>query len=318
MARAGSHIFNWGTVGVAAALAWLVIDPLLDAVYVLRCFYGESLTTGEDLRATLRRTAAVVVMLLALLPAARAQTNSPTQSIDPVKLDRSIDEVIHRREFTWRVPRPAGALPQGRWVNWVRSAADLVHRAWDYVKRVIEEWLKQNPEKDSAGNGAPVTRRMLELLIALVVALIVGAAVAFYLRRRKTVVAAKSVSAADPPSISETIRSPPIRCPKLLARQLADEWLAQGDCRLAMRALYLAGLNYLGSVAWFPSVNGKAASTIAASWSAGRDRNPDVHPCLPPTIAQFEQIWYGLHTANREMVVGFAAGLARIKRASLE
>ena len=37
-----------------ALITYLLVDPLLKACYVLRCFYGESLTTGADLRAELR------------------------------------------------------------------------------------------------------------------------------------------------------------------------------------------------------------------------------------------------------------------------
>jgi hypothetical protein len=37
-----------------ALITYLLVDPLLKATYVLRCFYGESLTTGADLRAELR------------------------------------------------------------------------------------------------------------------------------------------------------------------------------------------------------------------------------------------------------------------------
>ncbi len=37
------------------ALTYLCIDPVMKAAYVLRCFYGESLKTGEDLLVELRR-----------------------------------------------------------------------------------------------------------------------------------------------------------------------------------------------------------------------------------------------------------------------
>lgn len=313
LVRAGNHILNWGTLAVAAAIAWLAIDPILDAVYVLRCFYGESLATGEDLRAALRRAVSVVLLLIAIFPAARAQSNS----IDPARLDRSIDDVIHRREFTWRSPQAAGPEPEGRWVGWVRGAGDLIHRAWDYVKRVLNEWLKQSPEKESAGDGSPVTRRMLELLIGLVVALIAGAAVAFYLRRRRPVVAAKSVTVATP---AINLADDSVTADQLAEAawlQLADEWIAKGDLRLAMRALYLAGLNDLG----------KRGLISIRKWKSGLDyrrelerrarSKPDACAVFASNNAQFEQIWYGFHVADREMVSQFASGLAQMK-ASLE
>src|SRR5271154_3100781 len=66
-ARLGGRILNTSTLAVAIALAWMVIDPLLDAVYVLRCFYGESIATGEDLRSALRKAIATGAMLDALI-----------------------------------------------------------------------------------------------------------------------------------------------------------------------------------------------------------------------------------------------------------
>ena len=47
-------VFNSTFISVSLALAWLALDPLIKACYVLRCFYGESLSSGEDLRADLR------------------------------------------------------------------------------------------------------------------------------------------------------------------------------------------------------------------------------------------------------------------------
>src|SRR5436189_6227362 len=58
-----------------AAMFWttyLCVDPVLKAVYVLRCFYGESRQSGDDLKAELRqftRPAKTLVASLAILVA---------------------------------------------------------------------------------------------------------------------------------------------------------------------------------------------------------------------------------------------------------
>src|SRR5207248_990642 len=134
LARLGVGILNRSTVAVALAITGVMIDPLLDAVYVLRSFYGESIATGADLRAALRRTiaaAAIALMMLAVIPQRAAAQDIPrVTTIDPARLDRSIDDVIHRREFTWRTPRPAEAEPAGRWVGWIRSAFDTIDNLW--------------------------------------------------------------------------------------------------------------------------------------------------------------------------------------------
>lgn len=313
LARAGAHLLNWSTVASAAALAWLVIDPVLDAVYVLRCFYGESLATGEDLLASLRRAVALVVMLLAFVSVTRAQANS----IDPVKLDKSIDEVVHRREFAWRAPVKTGPEPQGRIAGWIRGAGDLARRAWNYIVKLIEEWLIPDQKREAPGGAAPAMKRTLETLIALLVALIVAAAIAFYLRRRNPVVAAKPVAAAAPAVNLADDSLTADQLPESSWLRLADEWIAKGDLRLAMRALHLAGLNYLGQRGMISIRKWKSGLDYRRELERRARAQPEIHALFAANTAQFEQIWYGLHPADRAMLAGFADGLARM-RSSLE
>lgn len=51
----GFHILNTTFFAAAGALTYLCINPMIQAVYVIRCFYGESLHSGADLRADLLR-----------------------------------------------------------------------------------------------------------------------------------------------------------------------------------------------------------------------------------------------------------------------
>lgn len=48
-------LLNSTTLVVATCLSYLVLGPLVKAVYVLRCFYGDAQTTGADLRLELSR-----------------------------------------------------------------------------------------------------------------------------------------------------------------------------------------------------------------------------------------------------------------------
>jgi hypothetical protein len=308
--RSGAHIVNLTTTAVACAIAWMAVDPVLDAVYVLRCFYGESIATGEDLRAALRRAVAAAAMLIVVIIAV---PRASAQSIDPAKLDRSIDQVIHRSEFTWRSPKAAGAEPEGRIASFVHAAADLVRRAWNYVKRLIDEWLRPKSEKEIRGGESPVTRRLMEALIGLVVAIIVGAAVAFFLRRRTPVVAATAVTAAVPAINLADDSVTADQLPEAGWLQLADEWLAKGDCRMALRALYLAGLNYLGRRGMVSIQRWKSGLDYRRELARRARSKPEISPVFSENVALFELAWYGKHPVNREMVDLFSAGLARIK-----
>jgi len=84
-----THLMNNTFFAVVCSLTYLCLDPLMKASYCLRCFYGESLQTGEDLKVELRscaRPGSIVTLLLAAFLAlgpsaygkALAQSNSPT------------------------------------------------------------------------------------------------------------------------------------------------------------------------------------------------------------------------------------------------
>jgi hypothetical protein len=48
-----ASLLNTTFLAVTGALTYLCLNPLSKAVYVLRCFYGKSIVTGEDLKAEL-------------------------------------------------------------------------------------------------------------------------------------------------------------------------------------------------------------------------------------------------------------------------
>jgi hypothetical protein len=310
-ARAGARILNLSTIAVAAALAWLVIDPLLDAVYVLRCFYGESIASGEDLRAALRKAMATAALLLIILGVAPARLSA---QVDPVKLDHSIDQVIHSREFAWRAPRAAGEEPKGRWVGWVRAVEDMFGKAWDWMVDTIRKWFEQHPQEERQGQDAPVTRRMLETMIVLVLAIIAGAAVAFFVRKRPPTVAAQAVtmaaSAVDLADESVT----PDQLPEDRWLQLSDELLAKGDFRLALRAQYLAALNFLGRSGMVSIRRWKSGLDYRREFDRRARATPKAGVVFARGVAVFDRGWYGSHPVDRQMVETFASDLRELKK----
>src|SRR5207302_1722821 len=101
-------------------LTYLCADPLLKAIYTLRCFYGESLRSGEDLKAELKpfivpaqkiATILVLVSVVFFSTAAAAETAPPpapqktTAQVSPPALDKAINDTIHETKYTWRMPR---------------------------------------------------------------------------------------------------------------------------------------------------------------------------------------------------------------------
>lgn len=304
LARLGNGIFNLTTLAVAAAITWLAVDPLLDAVYVLRCFYGESLVTGADLRAALKKMAIVIFMI----------TSLRAQPIDQKKLDQAIDQVVHEREFTWRSPRPEGEGPEGKWVGWYRSTVKIVQEVRDLIWNKIKEWL--TPDKERSGNGkdTAVNRKTMVALITLIVGLIAAGMVVYFLRRtRRAVVAAQAVMAAEPPVNLADESLTADRLPEAEWLRLADQWMEKGDFRMALKAMYLAALNYL-SARDFVSVRRWKSGLDYRRELARRARSkPDLPRVFERSLAIFEQGWYGRHTVDRAMAESLAEGFNEMR-----
>src|SRR5262249_3791693 len=53
--RSPMAMLNTTFVATVCGLTYLCVDPILKAFYTLRCFYGDSVTSGEDLKADLLR-----------------------------------------------------------------------------------------------------------------------------------------------------------------------------------------------------------------------------------------------------------------------
>ena len=317
-ARAGAHILNMTTVGVALAGTWLAVDPLLDAVYVLRCFYGESRATGEDLLAACRKAIAAIVVLIAIFsavprPALADPPPASHPSVDSGRLDRSIDEVIHRREFTWRAPRPAGEEPHGRWVGWIRAAEDAIAGFWNWLGDKVRDWFQPNPERETEAAGSPVTPLMLKSLIGIVVALVTGAIVFWLRRRRAPAIAAQAVAIA--PSVvdlaDESVTADQMHESSWM--KLAEDLLAKGDYRLALRAMHLAGLNYLAERGLISIRRWKSGLDYRRELERRTRSDPRMAPAFHRNIAIFERGWYGRYTVDRETVESFAAGLKELR-----
>ncbi len=321
LARFGNRILNATTLAVAGALTWMAIDPLLDAVCVLRCFYGESVATGEDLRAALRRAVAMAapalllaIGLAAVSTEARAQPAlAPvTQSIDPQELDQSISTVIRRRQFTWRGQRPGDERTPAP--SWLTRLSDSISGWWEWFKKKLNEWFLPRRSSEREGKDAPVNRRALQWMIGLAAALVVGLLVVFLRRRQRKVIAAQAV-AASPAAVDladESLTADQL--PESSWLKLADEWLAKGDCRLALRALYLAGLNNLGQRNLISIRRWKSGLDYRREVDRRTRTLPEFGPAFSRNVALFERGWYGRHAVDRQMVETFAAGLEHMRK----
>ncbi len=328
-ARLGVGILNFYTLAVSITVAWMFIDPLLEAAYVIRCFHGQSQSTGQDLSVALRRIAAGAVLAGVLLgigttPAlaqetpATAQSSAPQSSMDTQRLDDSIHQVIRQREFAWRTGRPPGEEPEGKWVGWFRGAWNAMKDAGVWLSERIREWFRSDEEVSNgkAGSGGIPPLKTWMALAAL--ALTGGAIVLFLSRRNPAAVQPTPVATAAAVNLADDSVTAD-QLPESSWLILASELLANGDRRLALRALYLAGLNHLGEL----------QLVSIRRWKTGRDyrnelerraraRNSTSSDAITQVFARcvrhFEQGWYGRHAVEPAHVEELASGLEEMRR----
>ena len=308
LARLSNLIVNPTTLGVAAAITWMAVDPLLDAVHVLRCFYGESLVTGADLRAAVKRAATLAAMVFVMITGAQAQT------IDRQKLDQAIDQVVHQREFTWRSPKAAHEGPEGKVVNWYRSTVKMIQEAKEFIWNKIKEWLKPQDEPRGNGKDTAVSRKTLLALITVIVALIAAGLIVFFLRRtRRAVVEAKAVVATAPAVNLADESLTADRLPEAEWLALAEVWMEKGDFRMALKAMYLAALNYLSARELVSVRRWKSGLDYRRELSRRARAKPDLPPAFARSLAIFEQGWYGRHAVDRAMAEALANGFNEMR-----
>jgi hypothetical protein len=322
---AGSML-NTTFLAVVCALTYLSVDPILKAVYAVRCFYGDSLRSGEDLKASLKpfahRVALVLIAGALAVPAstigalyalpARLQTAA---TVSGAELDKQIDEVIHARKYAWRLPRT---------VQEEQTQKGIVSRFLDDVagmmKRGIRSfltWLQRlarNPNRDPS-TATPFdwvsSSLLLYVLIAVVLALLI-----IFIRR---VLAQRSPTRIE--VRAEAIRyAPDLADENIGADQLpGDAWIelahdliGRGEFRLALRALYLSNLAHLAQRKLIVLAKFKSNREYEHELRRRAHALPDLLPIFAENVSTFERIWYGMHDVNDQLVRSFAANVERI------
>jgi hypothetical protein len=319
-------LFNTTFLAAVVALTYLTVDPLIKACYALRCFYGKSLRTGDDLRIEARRLARRAAIVAACLlfslcvPALRAAEAAPSPAVTSAELDRSIETVLQQGKYTWRDPLPEPER-ESMLRGFVKSVGKLVRKTAEAIDRVIEHlvgWLRpKSPSSNAGKGGAWDFVSTTGLLYAVIIVAVCGLAFALWRAARGRRIPAMALEAA-------VSAAPDIEDEDTLADQLPeDDWTRlgreyweKGEFRLALRAFYLASLASLAA---------GGLITIARSKS-NRDyerellRRGHAHPALPALFGEnvrvFDRVWYGRHDAGPDLLAHFVDNLEKMKAAA--
>ncbi|HEY3758111.1 MAG TPA: DUF4129 domain-containing protein [Opitutaceae bacterium] len=313
----GSTIFNGAYLSVSLVCAWLAVDPILKAVFVLRVFYTRSLTTGEDLQVDFRRivrraggwgrTAAVLLaFLLAAAPVRAAATREAG-----TELNRSIDKMATGSDYDWTRPDPAENVseptsPIGRMARGLCQGMEDAGRALRRAADAIGDWISGRKSVDESGHtsstgGSAPAVHLLVILVGAGALLLAIVMLADGDRRRRVL-----KSKSDGVETAKPAEGPPAldasRPPAGGWLKLAQELAARGEWRSALRATYLATLARLAEDGLVRLARAKTNLDYERELRRRAAGRLDLVAQFSGRRRQFESVWYGREDAMPEDV----------------
>jgi len=311
------------------AVTYLLLDPFIKTAYVLRCYYGSAIESGEDLITELNRLAAQAkklaagLLIVVMWAAPFASLAAQESSVSPQHLDRSIEEVMGRREFSWRMPRETARKDnpevKGPIAAAVERVTDLIARGVKTVKKWVTrffEWLeKLMPEVNTesavaTGNWMTPVRLGLFLLLLLLLVIVVVFLRIWRRRRTGSPEPISAVAAPVPDVADEGVKADdfPTNQWLTLAKELADK----GELRLAMRALYLASLARLAEQEMITIEIYKSNREYEQELTRRAHHRAELVSIFSKCLNVFEQAWYGMYRPTSSDFDHFAANQKRI------
>ena len=339
--RSTFSMLNTTLFAGAAGLTYLCVDPIVKAVYTLRCFYGESLSSGEDLRAGLNSISirgwslaiiSVLASMVSLLPvkaaddksiaASPASVQSASPSVKPADLNQAINETIHEDKYTWRMPRGKAVeadADEGAITRFFERIGSTLRQWAHSVSRWLDEWLRKLSWRPSVQSGSrPAGYGWMEtlqvLLYGLVAVVVIALAVLAYRiwrdRQLSTVIPSEPIPSA-PDMNDENIGADHL--PEDGWSRIARELLERGELRLALRAYYFASLSHLAARNLIHIARFKSNHEYERELRRRGHSYPELVLMFGDNLLSFERVWYGLHEVNRELVDRFADTVERMR-----
>ncbi|HEY2017838.1 MAG TPA: DUF4129 domain-containing protein [Bryobacteraceae bacterium] len=295
------------------AVSWIAFDPFVQAVYCVRSFQGESMETGEDLRAGLRAIARAAVCLLFLAVA------HASPAVAPGDLEKSVRETVQSHEYDWRLPP---APPSSAKTSWLLRLADRMIAGFKAAGRLISDaldrlvhWLLG--DRLAPQPGTPPTSGLHWSVYVLMAAVVLAAAWILWRKRhsQRVVTASAAATSIDPIRLDADDLTPD-RLPEESWLELAERCVREGNLRLALRALYLANLAWLGRTGLITINPGKTNREYELELRRRARDRAEARGLFAQNVVAFERAWYGMHDVAGDDLARFRARMDEMRRSA--
>jgi len=338
MTMGGFSYLNSTYVIAVFGFTYLCIDPVVKTVYALRYFYAESEQTGADLTARLKRITGgkgqsfllvLFVLPFLLTPGTALGVDGKTingkniapeaYGISPEKLDSSIEEVLNRREFAWRMPRDKSVIDLGlfgsflKWLkSWLKRISQAMGRwvksVWEWLEKIMPEF--EPKDKDDKGGSGFNPKFILLALLAITTGILIFFLIKMLIARRSSGETEDTLIQPVPDITDENIKADDMPSDHWL--ELAQTLLEKGEFRLAVRALYLGTLSKLSENSLITVARYKSNREYEQELVRRAHDKKEMLLTFGDTVGFFDRVWYGEHIISRDDVDFFAENQMRI------
>ena len=295
-----------------------------------QCFCPQGRAHPGCLRLRRAVFAAVAAAAEPTPPAARAAQSG----VSPVELDRSIEQVIRQREYSWRLPREKRIAEEGdrkgffaafmdglvdTLRGWGRALKRWVRAGAQWVAEVINWIVEKVFSRGRLGSGGARSgsgwMTSLQALVFVLLVLVACTVVLFCWRlwrqRRRPVEAVSRAVASVPDLTDENLVASQL--PEEDWLNLAQELMGKGELRLALRALYLGGLAHLARRELIRIAKFKSNRDYEQELRRRTRGTPELQAAFAESVATFDRAWYGLHEVSEEALRHFQKNLEKIR-----
>ncbi len=325
-------LFNDSFFLAVFAITFLILDPLTKAAAVLRCFHGEAITSGADIRLSLRRAhnrarTLLAIGLLAVSPLL-AQTPTPPASTpqpqtEAIRLDHALDSALASPEYAWRLPREKHSLqitpvePPSWFERFIDSINAALTKAGKAVAKTLGRLLDElealmerihdllRRDKPMEWQNPLAGLDLMQAFFLLFAMILLATLTLFLLRLRKSRAAqtARQTQHAIPDLHADTVSAADLPTNEWL--NLADSLIQKGDLRLAMRALFLGVLAELGARRLLGLTTYKSNRDYRRELHRRAHDRPDLLTTFHAMIRTLECAWYGHLPVDQPLLDAF-------------
>lgn len=314
-------VFNSTFISCAIVTAWLCYSPLEKAMWSIMVFYGESDKKGYDIIAGLKllmqqRGMKIIIgltlictMILGGLKVGAAET-SPVwkQTVSPAQLRNEIKHTLTRREYQWKLPversKHQSRSVIGAYINHLlEQIKGTLEWIFNFIDKLFSKATTTKASKLSAFLAWLSVKRYIAIWSVVSLALgIIGWMLFRWWRERQKIPISKATEASIKVvdlTDEENIAADDMDENEWL--ELAARLIAEGEQKLAMRAMFLAVIKTLADNQLLTIARGKTNRDYRRELMRRSHSEPVKIKLFSACLGIFEKIWYGDYTlANSE------------------